>query len=147
MRLGIREATCDDADNLANLADQLGYPARAEQMLSRLQCVDRATGRVFVAMAAGEVVGWIHVVLYHTLVTDHAAQLLGLVVDRNWRGRGAGRALLASAEAWAIEKGREVMYIRSRITRLDAHTFHKQLGYRELKTSLTFVKPLQRTSE
>lgn len=147
MRLDIREATCDDAEDLANLADQLGYPAQPEQMLTRLGCIDPATGRVLVAVAAGQAVGWIHVVLYYTLVTDHAAQLLGLVVDENWRGRGIGRALLEAAEAWALEEGSEVMYIRSRITRLDAHAFYKDLGYRELKTSLTFVKPLQRQSE
>lgn len=147
MRFDIREATRDDAEDLANLADQLGYPARPEQVLNRLECVDRATGRVFVAAAAGQVVGWIHVVLYYTLVTDHAAQLLGLVVDMNWRGRGVGRALLGAAEAWALEEGSEVMYIRTRITRVDAHAFYKHLGYRELKTSLTFVKPLQRESE
>ena len=147
MRLDIREATCADAENLASLAAQLGYPAWPEQMLTRLGCVDRATGRVFVAVAAGQVVGWIHVVLYYTLVTDHAAQLLGLVVDKNWRGRGVGRALLEAAEAWALEGGSEVMYVRSRITRVDAHAFYKHLGYRELKTSLTFVKPLQRGSQ
>ncbi|KPL22156.1 MAG: hypothetical protein AMJ93_07880, partial [Anaerolineae bacterium SM23_84] len=72
---------------------------------------------------------------------------LGLVVDSNWRGRGVGRALLEAAEAWALEGGSEVMYVRSRITRVDAHAFYKHLGYRELKTSLTFVKPLQRGSQ
>jgi GNAT superfamily N-acetyltransferase len=147
LRFDIREATGDDAEDLAKLADQLGYPARPEQMLNRLGRVDRATGRVLVAVPAGKVVGWIHVVLYHTLVTDHAAQLLGLVVDKNWRGRAVGRALLGAAEAWALEESCDVMYVRSRITRVDAHAFYKHLGYQELKTSLTFVKTLQRQSE
>ncbi len=54
----------------------------------------------FVAEAAGELVG--------SLVVErsrHGFGEFGMAVARDWRGRGVGSALLATAIAWAREQG------------------------------------------
>jgi len=53
-----------------------------------------------VAVAAGEVVGSIHLD-----ATRHGYAELGMAVAREWRGRGVGSALLEAAIAWARERG------------------------------------------
>jgi RimJ/RimL family protein N-acetyltransferase len=54
----------------------------------------------FVAVAAGEIVGSLHL-----QPSRHGFGELGMAVARNWRGRGVGSALLASAIEWARERG------------------------------------------
>jgi len=88
------------------------------------------------------VVEWVQVSAYSALVTDNAAGLCGLVVDEEWRGQGIGRALLKAAEAWARERNCSAMYVRTNAVRHSAHAFHRQFGYQQVKTSLTFTKSL-----
>jgi ribosomal protein S18 acetylase RimI-like enzyme len=53
-----------------------------------------------VAVAGTEIVGTIHVEL-----TRHGFGEIGMLVAREWRGRGVGSALLAAAIVWAREQG------------------------------------------
>src|SRR4029077_11002802 len=59
------------------------------------QCARPAGGSV-VAVADGQVVGIIHVE-----VSRHGFGDLGMLVHRDWRGRGGGSALLGAAIVWA----------------------------------------------
>jgi RimJ/RimL family protein N-acetyltransferase len=54
----------------------------------------------FVAVAEGEIVG-----LLNVLTTGHGFGELGMLVARDWRGRGVGSALVEAAIAWAREHG------------------------------------------
>ena len=54
----------------------------------------------FVAEADGELVGQIFVFASH-----HGFGEIGMMVARDWRGRGVGTALLETAIAWAREQG------------------------------------------
>lgn len=60
----------------------------------------RSAGSSFVAAAGDQLVGMIHVE-----VSQHGFGELGMLVDRGWRGRGAGSALLAAAVDWARGQG------------------------------------------
>jgi ribosomal protein S18 acetylase RimI-like enzyme len=53
-----------------------------------------------VAVAAGEVVGSIHID-----ASGFGFGEIGMAVAREWRGRGVGSALLAAAIDWARERG------------------------------------------
>ena len=53
-----------------------------------------------VAVADGQVVGMIH-----TTVSRHGFGEFGMLVDRDWRGRGVGSALLQTAIDWSRAQG------------------------------------------
>jgi len=142
LTMHVREARAQDVGALAELATQLGYPSHPEEVLHRLRCVVPERSRVLVAVVDACVVGWVHVSLYPTLVTDGAAQIHGLVVDQKWRDRGIGRALLEAAESWALDRACRTMLVRSNVIRREAHDFYRHLGYQQGKTSVTFAKVL-----
>ena len=95
-RCDIRLAAPDDAERLAALSTQLGYPATAAEMGGRLADLLSDTHHaVFVAAATdSQVVAWIHVFKRKTIASDGAAEIGGLIVDESCRGRGIGRAIV-----------------------------------------------------
>ena len=66
----------------------------------------------------------------------------GLVVDRNHRGQGVGRMLLEHAEEWATQHGCSIVRVWSSTARSAAHRFYERLGYTNVKTLYSFVKPV-----
>ena len=129
---------------LAELSGQLGYAATPEQVHRRLQLIKRgAEHEVWVAeAAAGEVLGWIEVLLERTLISDREAEITGLVVDASCRGQGIGRRLMEEAEQWARDKGCRSVRLRSNVVRAEAHAFYERLGYSVFKTQKNYRKML-----
>jgi GNAT superfamily N-acetyltransferase len=132
-----------DADSVAQLCGQLGYPATREGVSERFCHIARSRDdAVLVAVASGQVVGWLHVGTKRTLESDLMAEILGLVTDESVRSRGIGRRLVAEAERWAAEIGCATVRVRSRIARERAHAFYERAGYRKIKTQHVFEKAL-----
>lgn len=142
----IRQMEPDDIPTVAILCVQWGYPASMEQVLPRfLQFAADPDRCLYVAQADdGSVVGWVHVHGYHTLATESAAEIEGIVVDQSCRRRGVGRALMAQAEAWAQSRGYSSVRLRSNTARQEAHQFYPGLGYQLVKTQHVYSKNLTR---
>ena len=139
----IRLATAADAEEIARLSGQLGYPATAEEAIERLRAVSQYREHaVFVAEADGRLAGWIHVFLRPSLTTEPSVEVAGLVVDEHTRSHGLGQALLAEAERWTMEQGYRMVTLRSNVKRVRAHAFYERLGYENNKTSKSFRKVL-----
>ena len=139
----IRRAIAGDADDIARLSGQLGYPSTAEETARRLLQVDGQSGHaVYVAEVDGKLIGWIHVFVNHSLVADTPAEIAGLVVDESHRGRGVGRVLMEQAERWAMEHGCHSVRLRSNVLRSRAHVFYERMGYQTIKTQKAFCKEL-----
>ncbi|HKW50770.1 MAG TPA: GNAT family N-acetyltransferase [Candidatus Eisenbacteria bacterium] len=134
----------EDTAAVARLATQLGYPSTAAQIERRLHALEESPdARVLVAEAPdGAVLGWIHVFGRRMLESDPDAEIGGLVVDEAARGRGVGSALVASAEAWARERGYDIVSVRSNVIRAEAHEFYKSRGYQVLKSQYKLRKAL-----
>ena len=140
----IRPPRADDAAQMADLAEQLGYPVSAPDLGERLEgLAGREDAAVMVATDFEDrPLGWVHVEMKRTLLAPLSAQIMGLVVDAAARNGGVGRDLLHAAEAWATERGCRQMLVGSRVTRERAHRFYLREGYAIQKTSFFFEKDL-----
>lgn len=142
----IRKARRGDAERIALLSGELGYPATAAQIVTRLRQLKPASKHaVFVAEspdAATGLVGWLHVSVSHLLESDIRAEVNGLIVAEGQRSAGAGAKLLEAAEEWARRHGGQAMNVRSNVIRERAHGFYERHGYEHYKTQKAFRKPL-----
>jgi GNAT superfamily N-acetyltransferase len=128
----IRDAVSADADAMARLCGQLGYPTESSDMPRRLARLSGdPNARAFVAIGHdGLVVGMVTVHVRNTL--NHEApigQITLLVVDETIRSRGAGRALVGAAEEWAWSRGTRRITVTTGLDRSGAHAFYEKLGY------------------
>jgi N-acetylglutamate synthase-like GNAT family acetyltransferase len=141
-KMRVRTAKITDANAIANLSGQLGYPSSSGTVRRRLRnLLERRNHAIWVAETdGGAVVGWIHVFVKHLLESDHEAEIGGLVIDEKYRGQGAGTALVDRAGRWAKSKRLKSVYVRSNIVRADAHQFYQKLGYKLIKTQHAFRK-------
>jgi GNAT superfamily N-acetyltransferase len=140
----IRCARTYDAPALAELCGALGYPATRQQIVARLAAIEAVSvHKVFVAEDdGGRVVGWLHAAQCVALTEDDGAEILGLVVESDMRGRGIGAALLHAAQTWARARGASYLRVRSRVERDGAHRFYERAGYARSKTQYVFRQPL-----
>ena len=138
--VSVRDARASDAEVLAKLCAQLGYPAEAAAVPARLARLNASGGaRALVATQGGDVVGLATVHLRHTLNHEAPlAQLSLLVVDETRRATGVGRALVAAVEAWAREQGCHRVVVTTALRRSDAHAFYERVGY--VHTGRRYVK-------
>jgi GNAT superfamily N-acetyltransferase len=141
----VRGATPADAEALASLSGQLGYPADVPTILRRLAQVEH--GVVLVALdAKGAVRAVAHAEPRHLLIAEPFVELEALVVDEAVRGAGAGAMLLAAVEAWARERDFSSVRVRSNVLRERAQRFYQRKGYIEKKRQAVFLKRLQATN-
>ncbi len=140
----VRDMTGADAERIAALAGELGYPSTPAQIEARFHAIEgRDDSQVLVAADQdGQVLGWVHVFGLHLMESEGAAEVGGLVVDSRFRGCGIGRSLMAAAEAWARDRGYIGMCVRSNTIRLETHEFYQDLGYTIVKSQHKFQKSL-----
>jgi GNAT superfamily N-acetyltransferase len=142
--IAIRRARAEDAERLADLATQLGYPSTPAQMIERLDPLlgEKEHGILVAEDPKDGVVGWIHVYVHRGIEMEPRAELSGLVVDERHRSAGVGEALIQAVEAWARDRGCRSVGLRSNVIRERAHAFYRRLGYRQIKTQHAFRKEL-----
>jgi putative acetyltransferase len=104
-QFAVRPASVDDAKGLAEL-----FAAVAEErdgiateppidIDERAALFTRSFGASVVAVAGNQLIGMLHVE-----VTRHGFGEIGMLVDRGWRGRGVGSALMQAAIGLARER-------------------------------------------
>src|SRR5688500_16147944 len=104
----VRSAGPADAEPLARLMGVLGYPTDPDAMRRRLERVAGDEGyATFLAQDPdGTVIGVVGVMRGWAYNHDAPySRIIVLVVDEARRGRGAGAALVAAAEAWGRAAG------------------------------------------
>lgn len=126
----LRPAEPADAERIATLFTDEGYPAGPSAIVTRLGRFEGPGSRVVVAERAGEVIGF---VAFHALPRfehdDELVRILALVVDAGARERGVGRLLMAEAERFARERGAAFIEITAGHHRPDARHLYESLGY------------------
>ena len=126
----LRPATTDDADAIAALFTDEGYPAGPSDIAARLARFGPPEGAVIVAEHEGALLGFIAV---HSLPRfehgDVILRILAIVVDAGARERGVGRALFAEAERIGTELGAAYVEVTAGHHRPDARHLYESLGY------------------
>ena len=139
----VREARPGDAPALAALAGVMGYDVTAGEAAERLaRQLSEASGAVFVAEIDGRVAGYVQAVERRILVVEPFVELGGLAVLPGARRRGLARLLLAAVDAWAASRGFDLVRVRSRRERDDAHATYLACGFALDKEQLVFSKPV-----
>ena len=126
----IRPATPDDAEAIASLFTDEGYPAGPSDIVERLSRFSSDHSRVLVAEHEATVLGFI---AYHAMPRfehgDRIVRILALVVDAGARERGVGRTLMQEAERHASDLGSAFIEITAGHHRPDALRLYESLGY------------------
>ena len=140
--VAVRSARLEDADQLARLFDQLGYPQTGDALRGPLESMladPRAD--VLVADDGGALVG---AATYFFVPVAHESgpwcRITTLVVDEAHRGHGIGQMMVAAAEAAARNAACSRIEATSALQRTGAHRFYERLGHR--RTSAHFLKRL-----
>ena len=128
--LSIRPATPADADTIASLFTDEGYPAGPSDIVERLGRFASVHSQVLVAEHDGAILGFIAI---HAMPRfehdDRIMRILALVVDAGARERGVGRGLMAEAERIATELGAAFIEITAGHHRPEARHLYESLGY------------------
>ncbi|AXK72659.1 GNAT family N-acetyltransferase [Lysobacter sp. TY2-98] len=146
-RVSVREVRGSDAERIAMLSAQLGYPATAQAISERLAWLADLDGEVFVAELDDMLMGWIAVERRITLESGIAFEITGLVVDATRRRTGAGRALVDAAEAWSRDRGASALIVRSNIVREESHAFYAGIGFARSKTQHVYRRAIGAASD
>jgi len=143
MDIYARQMSSEDAEAVAALSRQLGYPLSSQQILQNINAVRRSKDHdAFVAIYDSHVVGWIGLVQAVMIESLPFCEINGLVIDENHRGKGIGKLLLEKAKQWAKEKGNDALRLRCNVKRTEAHEFYRHLGFKETKQQTAFVLDL-----
>jgi GNAT superfamily N-acetyltransferase len=136
-----RAPQAGDANDLALLLAQLGYPADAQDIPDRLAAFDsNPAAYARVAVSEGHVVGLATAHVIRSLhKSEVVAMLTVLVVDERARGKGVGRMMVHEAEEWAVRCGASAISLTSALRRTGAHDFYRQLGYEHTGVRLAKV--------
>ena len=126
----LRPAEPSDADAIAALFTDEGYPAGPSDIVERMTRFASPHSRVLVAEHEGGVLGFIAV---HALPRfehdDRILRVLALVVDAGARERGVGHQLMVEAERIAGEIGAAFVEVTAGHHRPDARRLYESMGY------------------
>ena len=129
--VSIRRACQSDADALALLAGELGYPTEAPTARERLDDLTKAGDCLLVAIHDSKVIGMVLLHRTHFLHRPPDGRISTLVVSVHYRGRGIGARLVEAAESVFRKWGCERVEVSSGEKREAAHRFYNRAGYCE----------------
>ena len=141
----VREASPEDVPAVLGLLDELGRPkpagrSEAEEFGRMVEgYITDGDKRVLVALAGGRIVGMASVLLLPRLNrTTRELYIPELVVSRQYRRRGLGRALVGHCVRLAAESGCHRIRLESGNSRTGSHDFYQDLGFEQ--SALSFSK-------
>jgi len=145
MDVRVREAGVGDAEAIAPLLAQLGYPSSVQQIRRRLmRLASTASDTVLVAEADDDVGVVVGVAVLHVSWMIHmdrpTGRLMMIVVDESSRGEGIGRALVEECCTRAETLRCARLELTSRLGSEEAHTFYERVGFE--RADKRYTKPL-----
>jgi GNAT superfamily N-acetyltransferase len=145
--LRIRRMAETDAEVVAALASELGYPNETEAIRIRIRAIGESDLLLVAVDASDKAVGFIQAHRLCIIEVGFRVEILGLVVSSSARRDGIGRRLIAEVERWASNIGAEAVSVRSNTKRTEAHIFYPATGYKKIKTQAVYEKQRARSRE
>ncbi|MET0328568.1 MAG: GNAT family N-acetyltransferase [Luteimonas sp.] len=138
----LRSASAIDADDVAALLSEMGYPCTLPEARERIQLITANDRQALVlARSGGRVCGLIALdFMYYLPLGSTTCRITALVVTSDAQGNGLGRQLLKEAERRARFAGAARLELTSGSQRADAHAFYKACGFSD--GTLRFIKRL-----
>ena len=128
--LALRRATIADAERIAALFTDEGYPVGASAIEARLGRFGSDQSTVIVADHDGEILGFIALHVVPRFEHDESiVRIVALVVDSSVRGRGIGGALMAEAERFGQLHEAAFVEVTAGHHRPGARHLYESLGY------------------
>ncbi|HEX4216623.1 MAG TPA: GNAT family N-acetyltransferase [Candidatus Dormibacteraeota bacterium] len=127
--MDLREATLDDAPDVAALLTQLGYPVDPETARTRIAATDET---VVLATDGSRVLALMALDSYRCIAyADPIMRITSLVVGEGGRRAGVGRVLIEEARRRALARGCQGLEVTSgiRAEREGAHAFYPAQGF------------------
>ena len=138
----LRSAMIADADDVARLLTDLGYPCEIEDAAERIDAIAANDRQALVlARRDGAVCGLVALdFMYYLPLGTITCRVTALVVTPTAQGLGIGRQLLKEAERRARSGGAARIELTSGSQRTEAHAFYRACGYKD--SSVRFVKQM-----
>ena len=138
----LRSAMIADADDVARLLTELGYPCEIDEAVERIDAIAANDRQALVlARRAGAVCGLVALdFMYYLPLGTITCRVTALVVTPTAQGLGIGRQLLKEAERRARGGGASRIELTSGSQRTEAHAFYRACGYKD--SSVRFVKQM-----
>jgi len=138
----LRSAMIADADDVARLLTELGYPCEIDEAADRIDAIAGNDRQALVlARRDGAVCGLIALdFMYYLPLGTITCRVTALVVTPTAQGLGIGRQLLKEADRRARSGGASRIELTSGSQRTEAHAFYRACGYKD--SSVRFVKQL-----
>jgi GNAT superfamily N-acetyltransferase len=118
-----------------------GVNSEEAQVLERLENLPKED-RLLLAVQGELLLGYAHLRISRTLSRNPAAEVVAIIVRNDRRRQGIGRRLIAAAETWARQAGREHLLLHTEVIRTEAHAFYAALGYEKSATTIEFQRDL-----
>ena len=138
----LRSAMIADADDVARLLTELGYPCEIDDAAERIDAIAANDRQALVlARRDGAVCGLVALdFMYYLPLGTITCRVTALVVTPTAQGLGIGRQLLKEAERRARTGGASRIELTSGSQRTEAHAFYRACGYKD--SSVRFVKQM-----
>ena len=140
--LQIRRMSATDAEAVAELAGELGYPCTSAEIKKRMEAISEKDLLLVAINSADKPVGFIQANRIWIIEVGYMVEIVGLVVSATARRAGIGRRLIAEVESWAKSVGAPRVIVRSNTKRTESHRFYPALGYNLIKTQAVYEKQL-----
>src|SRR5205807_7675503 len=141
--LRIRRMAETDAEVVAALATELGYPSETEAIGVRIRAIGESNLLLVAVDVGDKAFGFIQAHRVCIIEVGFRVEILGLVVSSSARRSGIARRVIEEAESWAKNIRAVAISVRSNIKRIAAHLFYPVPGYKKIKTQAVYEKAVR----
>lgn len=134
MNIQTRIANTDDTQVLCLLTQQLGYEVDELSIQNALTVLGSMEDTIIlVAVVNDIVVGWIQITDMFRLESGRFCEVVGLVVDEQYRRHNVGRKLIEEAKVWSQKRNCKKLRVRANVKRIATQIFYTKCGFEKVK--------------